>query len=536
MKNRNNILYPVLLVILLILCSIQGNRLNALQESERFYRWIISVSSLSRLGDTLEPDTSVANESMDDEIFAQLDTLAEGYLKDYPVDPKEDINTKTGEPHSRLLRAVRSGDDEMIWTLAQSSEFSDIKQEFIKYSSENRIQSSGVGFAISSMYGDNAQAREGANVKGFGLTSMFFGMRTLAANFLWLKVDTFWHAGEVHRMIPLMYTCVTLDPNFIDAYLLGAWHLAYNVPAKIPDTPEIQKVWNEKYQMRVGDKELFFFRATEFLKDGIRKNPRDYRLYFDLGYAIYEMKLDDHVNAIRYLDEARRHKHDRWVPRMLFRSLMLNGQYEDAIEGWKEYAILFPDNPVKPLHFIDVNTAYLHDAIADEALECKQLALDAQKQFQQEADAVRETNPSEAQRLDAEAKKAGAFAAKMTERANQEYAAGMALWTSMYEKYPDDANAFGRISRSKAFEMYKEERYLEAIAELDIARWQNLQFFEEASDIIIQYKEKGDIPFTLSEQMELLRREDVKKLGLEDRTTSKKIQRIECIYRDQQES
>ena len=26
-----------------------------------------------------------------------------------------------------------------------------------------------------------------------------------------------------------------LDPQFVDAYLIGAWHLAYNATARMPD-------------------------------------------------------------------------------------------------------------------------------------------------------------------------------------------------------------------------------------------------------------------------------------------------------------
>ena len=40
----------------------------------------------------------------------------------------------------------------------------------------------------------------------------------------------------MHRMLPLMKTCVTLDPGFVDAYLLGAWHMAYNATASMPES------------------------------------------------------------------------------------------------------------------------------------------------------------------------------------------------------------------------------------------------------------------------------------------------------------
>ena len=525
MNTPKNKIYPLLFIILLTISAIQGNRLNALQESEAFYRWMISASSLTRLGDPLEPDASI-KDSMDDELFAQLVPLTESILPDYEVDPEFDVND-AGEPNSRILRAVRSGDDDTIWEIAQSAELDELKQEFIGYQARHQIQSSGSQFGFSDLYTNTNAANATSSVQGVGLTNMFFGMRTLAANFLWLKVDTYWHSGELHRMIPLMHTCVALDPHFVDAYLLGAWHLAYNVTSQIAETPEIDKEYSEKYKKRLGKKDFFYYSATDFLKGGIRNNPRDYRIYFDLGYSIYELKLSDHVNAIRYMDEAIRHKHDRWVPRMLNRSLMLNGQYEDALAGWDDYLITFPDN-TNAIRFIKINNAYLHDAIADEATECKQLALDAQKSFLEQA----ASNPSQAEKLQAEAQKASDFAQEMDDLAKKEYNAGMAIWIKLATESENDTLAAGRIARTQASKLRSQGRYLDAIAELDIIRWEDLQFFEEASNMIIEIKKEANIPFTVSEQMELLRQEDIKNIIGLDEDTPAPIQRIECIYRD----
>ena len=516
------------MIALLLISSKQGHRVNDLRESESFYRWIIAASALTRMGDPLEPDAGVAEESMDDELFAELEPLAETILIDYEVDPKYD--EKDGKINSRLLRAVRIMDDEAIWALACSPELAALKNDFLKYRSAQLIQSAGITFGITDIYDGSDTSKVSTSVPGVGLTSMFFGMRTLSANLLWLKVDTFWHTGELHRMIPMMHTCVTLDPQFVDAFLLGAWHLSYNVTAQMVDTPEINKVFSEKYQRRLGDKELFYYSAAEFLKDGIRKNPRDYRLYFDLGYAVYEQKLHDHVNAIRYLDEAIRHRHDIWVPRMLYRSLMLNTQFEDAIEGWEEYLTKFPGHIVAT-RFLKINNAHLHDAITDEARECKKLALEAQKKILLDAEAVRNNDPTKAASLEAEALKAADFAIEMESLATKENDAAMLIWNELYQDSSDDVIAYGRIARNRAMKLWDDGRYMEAIAELDILRWQALHYFEEASDLIIEIKAEADIPYTLSEQMELLRRDDIKKAGLEDERMSDPISRIECIYR-----
>ena len=95
--------------------------------------------------------------------------------------------------------------------------------------------------------------------------------------------------------------------------------MAYNITAKLEATPEPEKKWSEKYKRRLGRKEEWYHIAADFLKDGIRKNPRNYKLYFELGYGIYDQKVRDYTNAVRYMDAALDHPHERWVPRMLQR-------------------------------------------------------------------------------------------------------------------------------------------------------------------------------------------------------------------------
>ena len=120
-------------------------------------------------------------------------------------------------------------------------------------------------------------------------------------------MDRYWHKGMLYRMLPLMKTVVMLDPNFVDAYLVGSWHLAYNATAKMLDTPWPLREWDPELQACVGEKERYYHLAIQYLKDGIRKNPRDYRLYFDLGFCVYKEKMEDYENAVLYLSEAIRH-------------------------------------------------------------------------------------------------------------------------------------------------------------------------------------------------------------------------------------
>lgn len=511
------------MIILLLAGSWQGTRIDTLLDKEDFYRWAIAASSLSRLGDTLEPVSSADDEAaMDDEVFIQFNELAESYLPDdIPIDEDYDLDDDDN-PHSKLLRAVRQELDDEIYTMVSSDEFSDLRVEFTGYFNEGRIQSSGTQFKTSSIY--NADT----SVEGVGLTSLFFGFRTLAANFLWLQVENYWHEGQLHRMVPIMRTCVTLDPNFIDAYLLGAWHMAYNVTARLQPTPEGLKVYSEKYDKRLGIREEWYYMGIEFIKDGIRKNPRDYRLYFDLGYGIYANKLNDHPNAIRYLDEATRHRHNQWVPRMLYRSLYLNGQYEDAIEGWTHYGSLYPDN-LAAKRFLRVNEGMLAESTSDDAAACQKAASEAAKSLRAQALAAQESgNMTRANELNAEAKEAEDVAVEMELLALEEFNKSNAIWDTLIRR-SDDSIAHTRKILRAAKSMAADGRYYEAVSDLDFARWEYPVSFDEISNLIIDIKAEGGLPYTISEQLKLERDKDAAE-HIKDSDSTKKIHRVECAY------
>jgi len=300
-------------------------------------------------------------------------------------------------------------------------------------------------------------------------------------------VDKFWHQGLMHRMIPLMKTCVTLDPTFVDAYLLGAWHLAYNATAKLPDTPEPLKKFNPKYGLRLGEKETYYYFAIDFLKDGIRKNPRDYRLYFDLGFTVYKEKLRDYANAVKYLSEAIRHRHDRWVPRQLYVCMELNGQYEEAKAGWENFLSKNLGNETeepKARRFIARNEGLIKERNADKAAE--------------RAKALKNSDPPQA----------GA-ARREAETLRKE---SLAIWEDM-AKGPGEPDSFavGRIMRMKAVRLIEEERYLEAIAVLQNAWSKSASFADEALKLIVDVKLKAGIPLSLSEKKAVLRREEAEK-------------------------
>ena len=403
-----------------------------------------------------------ATEILDEEVFNSIIEASENKLPETAL--VEGDYDDDGKPYPKIVRLAYNGShDKAIWDLLNSESFTNIRQDFLRYLREEKVTS-----ITSSINMPDNYAR-GANVS---LANIFLGFRKVAANFVWLKVDTFYHQGMTHRMMPLMRTCVTLDPNFIEAFLLGAWHISYNETAGMYPTPPQLMEWNDRYQVFLGERELYYYRGIDFLKEGIDKNPRDYRLYFDLGYAIYEKKLEDHANAARYLEAALHHRHDKWVPRMLYGSLMRNGEYEKAIAGWTDYLGKNMGTPSEyTAHkFIKINTALLNEKQA------------------KEAEAAGDT--SQADKHNSEARK---------------------IWEELLRNDVDPTLALARIHIMDSKKYVAEKRYYEAIALLDRARWEHVGLFGEISDLMIEIKQEGNIPLSHSEQMQVIRVREAEK-------------------------
>ena len=468
MRKHPNLALAVLFALAMAVGGFQGHRLRHVRESELFYRWMLAEAVQARVF-TAETDTPTepnVPKMMDRELFNEILDVTD------PVLPEQGGVDEQGKPFKKLVLLARDeSQDPVIWDLARSDRLAPQREEFLHYLREKRLSSVASEFDPNAVY-----SGEGANV---GISNIFFGFRKLAANFVWLQVDKYWHQGMMHRMLPLMKTCVALDPNFIDAYLVGAWHLAYNATAKMADTPEPLKKYSPEYGVRIGEKELYFYLAIDFLKDGIRKNPRNYKLYFDLGFAVYKEKMKDYPNAVRYLSEAIRYRHDRWVPRQLYICLELNHQFEEAEAGWEDYLKNNPDNPTeieKANRFIARNKGQIYERDAEQLV----------------ARAQNDSDRAEAVRLRAEA---------------------MKIWENMKMGSGGEIESFalGRIMRTRAVKLIEEQRYLEAIALLQNAWTKSNAFADEALRMIIDTKIKAGLPLSVSEKKAVMRREEAEK-------------------------
>jgi len=458
MPDMSKSIHRFFVLAFIVLCFVAGAflnlRLRHLRESEAFYRWILAAATNERLFE--EEDT----EDQDRALFSRCVETAEQSPDLRDVSAAADAPALDGVS---LLGRIASDykEDPRIWEFARSEATAGLRGDFLNLAREQKLR-----FAQDIQY---AEAQAG----GVNVFNLFFGFRKVAANFVWIEVDRYWHQGNTYRMITLMRTCVALDPHFIEAFVIGAWHLAYNVTARMLDTPWPEREWHPTYEVCLGEKERFYYYAVDFLKEGARRNPRDYRLYFDLGFSVYRQKLQDYANAVKYLSEAVRLPHEQYVPRQLFLCQELNGQYEDALAGWKDYAARYPDSTIS----IDVAPRFI----------LRNEGLILERDYEQlRGQAAQAGDPAEKARLEAQAQDV--------------WQKARAVWEKVNDPFGE-----GRKARMDALELREEGRYLEAIAFLDRARWESSDLWQEFSDLIIKIKQEAKIPLTVSEKKAVLR-------------------------------
>ena len=106
------------------------------------------------------------------------------------------------------------------------------------------------------------------------LKRLSLGYNGLLADIYWTRAVQYYGAmhrdggGEYKLLWPLLNLTAQLDPHFTRAYEFGDAFLAANPPngAGLPD------------------------RAVELVEYGIRENPDNWRLYYDLGFIHYDLK------------------------------------------------------------------------------------------------------------------------------------------------------------------------------------------------------------------------------------------------------
>jgi len=480
MQQVSGIAIAAAVAVFAVLGAIQGERLDTIRDAESFYRWLQGAATQYGFdGALLDAETLAryGEKPLDNEFFEQVLALADDTLPafDGPVDPEAPSYAQR-----RLVTLVRGGEnDAILWQWAQSPETAELRAQFAALERDDLLVSTGSDFTFADMYAQGTAP---------SLGNVIFGFRQLAANLLWLEADEDFHVGKIHRVMPIMHTITAIDPTFVEAYQVGAWHYAYNMTAKMPDTPEELKEWSDRHGDWVGPKESRYYEGEALLKRGIRNNPRNSHLYHDLGFAIIMEKQNDPERAVPYLREAIRYEHERYMPRTFARALGLAGRHEESIAAWQEYLDnVDPDSEVAQ-RFMQYERAQIHEARAEELM--REL---------EELEELLEDDPF------------GPLGERLQEIEDEIEAAreeAVQIWNQVIAAYGDDGRAYAHVLRHRARDLHAQGRSYEAIGMLDHARWNvSSRLFQELSDTMTEIKLESGIRLTLSEMAQLIRTE-----------------------------
>ena len=126
-------------------------------------------------------------------------------------------------------------------------------------------------------------------------TVVLGGFRGLIADVLWLRAARMQEEGRFFELVQLADWITKLEPRSTETWGFHAWNMAYNVSIMMSDDSER---WR------------WVHNGIELLaRDGLRYNPADPQLYFELGW-LFQHKIGGHT------DSRHRYYKQRWAEEM----------------------------------------------------------------------------------------------------------------------------------------------------------------------------------------------------------------------------
>ncbi|MCK5708406.1 MAG: hypothetical protein KAI43_12220 [Candidatus Aureabacteria bacterium] len=155
------------------------------------------------------------------------------------------------------------------------------------------------------------------------------GLRSIMADFMHVKLHDAWHEGRWFRIIPYVESILILQPEWLDGWEIGAWHMSTNIPSAISGSPFLTKEDKKK------EINIWMKKAENLLKSGCIINNDSYRLFFYLGW-FYFFNIEDYDNAILYFEKAKkRPDHDWHVERLIAHTYKKKGEKKKALKMFR---------------------------------------------------------------------------------------------------------------------------------------------------------------------------------------------------------
>lgn len=145
------------------------------------------------------------------------------------------------------------------------------------------------------------------------------GFRQVIAGLLWVRADSFFHSGNYDAILPMIRMITWLDPNWLDPYATGAWHITYN----FTDTDQR----SDRRYLPAG---------VALLNEGIENNPDIYDMYKEKGWLYYD-KIKDYEKSAEAYEGGMKHNPDiNQVGHPLANALIRAGKIDEAEKQFEE--------------------------------------------------------------------------------------------------------------------------------------------------------------------------------------------------------
>lgn len=159
---------------------------------------------------------------------------------------------------------------------------------------------------------------KGGQLPGEFILGAFTGFRQVVAGLLWVRADSFFHQGNYDAILPLIRMITWLDPNWLDVYATGGWHLMYN----FTDT-------DQRSDRR------YLVPGLALLNEGIANNPDVYDIYKEKGWNNFDKVKDFAEAAAAYRAALKTKNADiTQVMHALGHSLERAGDIDGSIAEW----------------------------------------------------------------------------------------------------------------------------------------------------------------------------------------------------------
>ena len=157
---------------------------------------------------------------------------------------------------------------------------------------------------------------------------LFGGMRGMIVDLTWMYVDTLWHEARFYKLPPLYEMITAVQPEYIEGWVMGGWHMAYNMAYELPKTPNLTPTMKNKIELE------WVYRGIEFLKSGTELNPENAQLYFEIGWTYYH-RLKDYKDSIPWFQKSSEQKDATWVTsRLIAYAYEKSGDSTMAYKTW----------------------------------------------------------------------------------------------------------------------------------------------------------------------------------------------------------